>query len=181
MLLFYYCGKHTLGDLTLTFIVLFSFSALVPMPNAIEKMIRRAVHLHDEKYATNRFGAGNTHKAPLALPSLGPDSKRILYTIYEYEPLLDSSNMTMDDWINIAKDLRVCNQFEDNTVHVFEQEYEILIVTLDLFFVEILRTIRWICYSPRHRYAVLHRFSIVVYARESRQNGDCYRITDSYF
>lgn len=130
---FYYCGKHTLDDLTLTFIVLFSFSALVPMPNAIEKMIRRAVHLHDEKYATNRFGAGNTHKAPLALPSLGPDSKRILYTIYEYEPLLDSSNMTMDDWINIAKDLRVCNQFEDNTVHVLEQEYEILIVTLHLF------------------------------------------------
>ena len=78
------------------------------MANALERMIRRAIHLHDEKYATARFGAGNTHKAPLALPSLGPDAKRILYTIYEYEPLLDSSNMTMDDWINIAKDLRVC-------------------------------------------------------------------------
>lgn len=77
------------------------------MANALEKSIRRAIHMHDEKYATARFGAGNTAKAPLALPSLGPDSKRILYTIYEYEPLLDSSNMTMDDWINIAKDLRV--------------------------------------------------------------------------
>ena len=77
------------------------------MANALERMIRKAIHLHDEKYATARFGAGNTHKAPLALPSLGPDAKRILYTIYEYEPLLDSSNMTMDDWINIAKDLRV--------------------------------------------------------------------------
>jgi L-asparaginase/Glu-tRNA(Gln) amidotransferase subunit D len=32
-----------------------------------------------------------------------------VYTIYEYEPLLDSSNMTMDDWISIAKDLRVSN------------------------------------------------------------------------
>ncbi len=81
------------------------------MANALERMIRRAIHLHDEKYATARFGAGNTHKAPLALPSLGPDAKRILYTIYEYEPLLDSSNMTMDDWINIAKDLRVCLLF----------------------------------------------------------------------
>jgi lysophospholipase len=86
---------------------LFPLAALVPKANALERMIRKAIHLHDEKYATARFGAGNTHKAPLALPSLGPDAKRILYTIYEYEPLLDSSNMTMDDWINIAKDLRV--------------------------------------------------------------------------
>lgn len=73
-------------------------------------MLRKAVHLHDEKYAVARFGAGTTHKAPLVLPSLGPGTKRILYTIYEYEPLLDSSNMTMDDWINIAKDLRVLNR-----------------------------------------------------------------------
>ena len=85
--------------------------ALTPMANALEKTIRKAYHLHDEKYATARFGVGNTQKAPLALPSLGPDKKRILYTIYEYEPLLDSSNMTMDDWINIAKDLRVREKF----------------------------------------------------------------------
>jgi lysophospholipase len=65
--------------------------------------------MHDEKYARERFGAGHTSKAPLTLPSLGPDKKRIVYTIYEYEPLLDSSNMTMDDWISIAKDLRVSN------------------------------------------------------------------------
>lgn len=91
----------------LTLILITFRIALVPMANALERMIRKAIHLHDEKYATARFGAGNTHKAPLALPSLGPDAKRILYTIYEYEPLLDSSNMTMDDWINIAKDLRV--------------------------------------------------------------------------
>ena len=63
--------------------------------------------MHDEKHAASRFGPSNTSKAPLALPLLGFDKKRILYTIYEYEPLLDSSNMTMDDWINIAKDLRV--------------------------------------------------------------------------
>lgn len=88
--------------------LLFFFTALVPISNALERMLRKAVHMHDEKYATARFGQGNTHKAPLALPSLGPNTKRILYTIYEYEPLLDSSNMTMDDWINIAKDVRVC-------------------------------------------------------------------------
>jgi len=77
------------------------------MPNALEKTIRGAQHMHDERYATERFGAANTKKAPLVLPSLGPAKKRILYTIYEYSPLLDSSNMTMDDWMNIAKDLRV--------------------------------------------------------------------------
>lgn len=79
----------------------------MPTPNALEKMIRRAIHMHDEKYAASRFGPSHTNKAPLALPLLGVDKKRILYTIYEYEPLLDSSNMTMDDWIIIAKDLRV--------------------------------------------------------------------------
>jgi len=80
--------------------------ALVPMPDALEVTIRGAMHMHDEKYAGERFGVGNTKKAPLVLPSLGPGKKRILYTIYEYSPLLDSSNMTMDDWMNIAKDLR---------------------------------------------------------------------------
>ena len=30
----------------------------------------------------------------------------MIYAIYEYDPLLDSSNMTMDDWIVIAKDIK---------------------------------------------------------------------------
>ena len=42
---------------------------------------------------------------PLVLPNV-PGHKRVIYTIYEYDPLLDSSNMTMDDWIQIAKDIR---------------------------------------------------------------------------
>ena len=41
----------------------------------------------------------------LGLPGV-PGHKRVIYTIYEYDPLLDSSNMTMDDWIQIAKDIR---------------------------------------------------------------------------
>ena len=32
---------------------------------------------------------------------------RVAYTIFEYDPLLDSSNMTMDDWIRIARDIKV--------------------------------------------------------------------------
>jgi len=41
---------------------------------------------------------------PLALP-LTFHNYRILYCIREYKPLLDSSNMSMDDWAQIAKDI----------------------------------------------------------------------------
>lgn len=30
---------------------------------------------------------------------------RIIYCIHEYDPLLDSSNMSMDDWARIARDI----------------------------------------------------------------------------
>lgn len=35
------------------------------------------------------------------------DSKRVIYNVLEYSPLCDSSNMTMDDWIRIAHDIKV--------------------------------------------------------------------------
>lgn len=31
---------------------------------------------------------------------------RVMYTIYEYDPLLDSTDMTMDDWVQIAQDIK---------------------------------------------------------------------------
>ena len=36
--------------------------------------------------------------------------RRVIYNIYEYDPLLDSSNMTMDDWI------QVCTNFPENVL-----------------------------------------------------------------
>uniref|UniRef100_A0A673CF02 asparaginase n=1 Tax=Sphaeramia orbicularis TaxID=375764 RepID=A0A673CF02_9TELE len=36
---------------------------------------------------------------------LSENSKRIVYTVLEYSPLLDSSNMTTDDWGKIGKDI----------------------------------------------------------------------------
>ena len=42
---------------------------------------------------------------PLVLPHV-PDHRRVIYTIYEYAPLLDSSNMTMDEWVQIALDIQ---------------------------------------------------------------------------
>ncbi|XP_042906093.1 L-asparaginase isoform X2 [Parasteatoda tepidariorum] len=41
----------------------------------------------------------------LVLPDTG-ESSRVVYTVQEYNPLLDSSNMTMDDWIRIAMDIK---------------------------------------------------------------------------
>lgn len=38
---------------------------------------------------------------------MSKDSKRIIYSVLEYCPLLDSSNMTTDDWGRIGKDIEV--------------------------------------------------------------------------
>ena len=39
--------------------------------------------------------------------SLSKEGKRIIYCVYEYEPLLDSANMTIDDYGLIANDIKV--------------------------------------------------------------------------
>jgi lysophospholipase len=84
-----------------------SAGVLVPQPDAIELRLRRIVTMHDEEYSRLRFSdvEGESGRLPLVLPSV-PGKKRVVYTISEYRPLLDSSNMTMDDWIQVAKDIR---------------------------------------------------------------------------
>ena len=85
-----------------------SEGALSPAAHAMEAKIRQTCTMHDEEYSQDRFGhlAGETgKKLPLVLPQV-PDHQRVVYTIYEYDPLLDSSNMTMDDWVLIAKDVQ---------------------------------------------------------------------------
>lgn len=62
--------------------------------------------MHDEEYATHRFGRMST-MAPLVLPHVEGEQRRIIYTITEYDPLLDSSNMTFQDWQKIAQDIKV--------------------------------------------------------------------------
>ncbi|KNE61692.1 L-asparaginase, type I [Allomyces macrogynus ATCC 38327] len=39
--------------------------------------------------------------------------KRIVYSVLEYDPLLDSSNMTMKDWVKIATDVELNYEFYD--------------------------------------------------------------------
>lgn len=35
------------------------------------------------------------------------DNRRVIYNVLEYSNLCDSSNMTMDEWIRIANDIKV--------------------------------------------------------------------------
>ncbi|XP_022238653.1 L-asparaginase-like isoform X2 [Limulus polyphemus] len=76
----------------------------VPQSNILESNLKKFPQLHDDSYARESFPA-NSRKVPLVLPETG-DPKRVVYTIFEYDPLLDSSNMTMDDWIHIALDIK---------------------------------------------------------------------------
>lgn len=62
--------------------------------------------MHDEDYSARLFGKNST-MAPLVLPYVEGELRRIIYTITEYDPLLDSSNMTFSDWMKIAQDIQV--------------------------------------------------------------------------
>lgn len=44
---------------------------------------------------------------PLVLPDVVDEARRVVYSITEYDPILDSSNMTIQDWIRIAEDIKV--------------------------------------------------------------------------
>lgn len=76
---------------------------LKPAPGVLDKRLRDFPQLHDSKYAEDHFAG--SRNPPLVLPDTG-DLRRVVYTISEYSPLLDSSNATMDDWIQIALDIK---------------------------------------------------------------------------
>ncbi|XP_023216124.1 LOW QUALITY PROTEIN: L-asparaginase-like [Centruroides sculpturatus] len=86
-----------------------------PQAGKLENGIRNFPNLHDEKYVAENFLKMND-KLPLALPKMDYSHKRLVYVIYEYEPLLDSSNMTMDDWIRIALDIKEFYELFDGFV-----------------------------------------------------------------
>ena len=53
------------------------------------------------------------------------DSRRVIYNVLEYSPLCDSSNMTMDDWIRIADDIKV--ELYINIAHVIGDTHYVMI------------------------------------------------------
>ncbi|XP_046687138.1 L-asparaginase isoform X2 [Homalodisca vitripennis] len=60
------------------------------------------------------FGS-SSELAPLVLPKVD-GMQRVVYSITEYDPLLDSSNMTMMDWSSIANDIQQAYEFYDGFV-----------------------------------------------------------------
>ncbi|CAG0881117.1 unnamed protein product [Cyprideis torosa] len=88
--------------------------ALAPVPYQLEHKLRSFPHLHDKECADriyrNPFG-----NSPLILPAT-EERKRIVYCVYEYEPLLDSCNMTMEEYRQLALDLERCYQHFDGFV-----------------------------------------------------------------
>ncbi|XP_066536753.1 60 kDa lysophospholipase isoform X2 [Hoplias malabaricus] len=81
-------------------------NVLSPEPNALVKTLRKLHILHDEQYAqqTRLYEYYDHPENTLVLP-LSKQNKRIVYTVIEYSPLLDSCNMTTDDWATIGKDI----------------------------------------------------------------------------
>ncbi|CAH1788044.1 unnamed protein product [Owenia fusiformis] len=76
----------------------------VPKANFLVKELRKLPMFHDDSY--NLLGSDlNDPERPLVMP-LSKDGKRVVYCVYEYEPLLDSCNMTMDDWARLAMDVK---------------------------------------------------------------------------
>ncbi|XP_031684810.1 60 kDa lysophospholipase isoform X1 [Oncorhynchus kisutch] len=96
-------------------------NVLSPEPNAFVKALRKLPILHDEQYALQTrmydyYSTSGPQENTLVLPMptdladelskrLCKQNKRIVYTVLEYSPLLDSCNMTTDDWATIGKDI----------------------------------------------------------------------------
>ncbi|KAL3079502.1 hypothetical protein niasHS_005332 [Heterodera schachtii] len=70
----------------------------------LPRAIRDIPPLNDKEYADRMYA--DLPLKPLCLPPVHGMNKRVVYWLVEYEPLLDSSDMTFDDWIRIAKDIR---------------------------------------------------------------------------
>uniref|UniRef100_A0A913HGA6 asparaginase n=1 Tax=Strongyloides stercoralis TaxID=6248 RepID=A0A913HGA6_STRER len=76
----------------------------IPEANYLPKAIYQIPHLNDKSYVNKYYNSSRIR--PFTLPPIRHMQKRIVYWVVEYEPLLDSSDMTFDDWIRIAKDIK---------------------------------------------------------------------------
>ncbi|ELU00499.1 hypothetical protein CAPTEDRAFT_186426 [Capitella teleta] len=79
------------------------FGAYSPEPNFLVPELRELPIFHDPSYAVHF--SDDEKEQPLVMPRQ-KDGKRIVYCVFEYEPLLDSSNMTYDDYARLATDIQ---------------------------------------------------------------------------
>lgn len=78
---------------------------LIPQKNAFENLIRGYPQLHDSMYWRHKLREADFDTSFLVLPEAKEIDLRICYKIIEYDTLLDSSNMTEVEWIQIAEDI----------------------------------------------------------------------------
>ncbi|XP_069590463.1 60 kDa lysophospholipase isoform X2 [Ranitomeya imitator] len=97
--------------------MMYQNEVLAPQANAFAKALKKLPILHDEQYAqqTKLYDFLDFPENTLVLP-LSKQNKRIVYTVLEYSPLLDSCNMTTYDWAKIAKDIKRCYEHYDGFV-----------------------------------------------------------------
>lgn len=79
---------------------------LAPQKNLFEGLIREFPQLHDPALWEQRTHDPTFDRSFLILPKTNDTSLRIFYKIQEYENLLDSSNMSEEDWIFLAEDIK---------------------------------------------------------------------------
>uniref|UniRef100_A0A915CHV4 asparaginase n=1 Tax=Parascaris univalens TaxID=6257 RepID=A0A915CHV4_PARUN len=75
-----------------------------PEPYYLPCRIRELTHLNDKDYIDKNYADAKVK--PYCLPPLRLMKKKIVYWLLEYDPLLDSCDITFDDWIRIGKDIR---------------------------------------------------------------------------
>ncbi|ORX92528.1 asparaginase-domain-containing protein [Basidiobolus meristosporus CBS 931.73] len=101
-----------------------SIHGYMPEPNYLEDVLLRSGRFHDEKFL-QAHSRSSSPALGVSSPSFAPQTprwlmtpcsiygKRIRYRILEYTPLLDSSNMRMEDWIRISADIEKHYEFYD--------------------------------------------------------------------
>ncbi|KAJ8050738.1 L-asparaginase [Holothuria leucospilota] len=73
-----------------------------PTSQNLLKAIKEITMTHDKKYPEENELDENY----CALPRSSEEEKRIIYTVMQYNPLKDSSNITKEDWVKMVKDIR---------------------------------------------------------------------------
>ena len=95
--------------------------AYVPVKNYIPEVLEATATMHDREYFQDYVESRSQSPQTLVLPTIYNSSTiagqqlrvksenregvRIIYTIHEYNPLIDSSNMQLVDYLKIAKDI----------------------------------------------------------------------------
>jgi 60kDa lysophospholipase len=85
-------------------------------PGLLREILLSHPYFHDSKFSIEEYDNLIIGDSRISNPLVLPPSiygKRIFYRILEYEELLDSSNMSMNDWVKIGVDIsRYYNHFD---------------------------------------------------------------------